>query len=264
MDKGARRAADRRADHERSGSYDGGGEIFRQRKGSPRQLHAATSAPTVERSCGPSRRSTGRSPTVSVPGAGDSQVVQGRIHHAARTHPHAHESRRHLLPRCAAQRDHCLSKRHRVERPTPGAESHLAPQIRTPSPPARRPRSAVFPEQSGGFDSYLVALSLDGKSVLLEQMSSRPSQLNYRVVAIDGGRVEVDLPLPALSTLPLETVSAARSRISEIPYFQRTRGRPRRPAPCSDPFGLEACPPRRSALTETHQACGAIICAGPA
>lgn len=56
---------------------------------------------------------------------------------------------------------------------------------------------------------FLVALSADGKHALLEELQNSGGgngAAHYRVVAVDGGALEYDISLPAISALPPETL----------------------------------------------------------
>ncbi len=61
------------------------------------------------------------------------------------------------------------------------------------------------PRQRASF--YLEALSTDGKHALLQELVNGGGDLHYHVVAVDGGAIEADVTLPAISKLPLETMT---------------------------------------------------------
>jgi hypothetical protein len=85
-----------------------------------------------------------------------------------------------------------------------------------PSPPtaSTAPRR-VGPGRAGA--AYLLeSVTEDGKRALLLELASMPNQLHYRVVDVDTSAVAADLPLTALSTLPLETLADAGGTVREI------------------------------------------------
>lgn len=61
------------------------------------------------------------------------------------------------------------------------------------------------PQQKPSF--YIVALSVDGKHVLLQELARDHDRMHLRVLSTDTRKVEADVDLPALASLPLETLN---------------------------------------------------------
>ncbi len=89
--------------------------------------------------------------------------------------------------------------------PGPGTSiattSRPAPQTSTSAGSAR-----VDARAPGDSMFYLESLSNDGERALLVEVGGAPSNVHYRVVEVDSGRLVIDLPLRSVSALPLETI----------------------------------------------------------
>jgi len=54
---------------------------------------------------------------------------------------------------------------------------------------------------------YLVNLSVDGKHALLQELTNGRDVLHYRVIEVDTKKIEADVELPAIASLPMETLN---------------------------------------------------------